>query len=255
VVLVKITLVNNTTSEIPLTSGVPNLGRRATQSIDIGSSEFETLKPLLESLKAKNLISYSIHAAEPAATLPAPVLEHPDLKYLQADVTSSKDSLAALVSRLSSLEESLVSKVAEVENRLAVLDLSIGRINAKSPDTLVLRADAFSVVSQSQTSYSPVNGLSLDVPVSGRWVIIGEIGLYSPVSSKGKICIGRFGPNTVDSVLEGSERSWVRTQEDAVSLITTSCLSLEAGDTLSIYWKVTEGVLRATYRSLTLIRL
>jgi hypothetical protein len=256
---VKITLVNNTVAEIPLTSRVPNLGRRATQEVELTAIEFEALKPLLDSLKTKGIISYTVHSdlVSPVSPRNALTMTSPGVEKLQSSLDASKDSVAALFSRVSTLDDALASQVVVTQllaEKLVDCEKTLLHLQTTPPQPMAFRADAQNAVSQSHQTYAPVNGLQLVIPSSGRWLVLGEIGLYSPVSSKGKICLGRFGGGFADTILEGSERSWVRTQEDSTSVFTTACLSLEAGDIVAIYWKATEGALRATYRSLTLLR-
>jgi hypothetical protein len=227
------------------------LGRRETKDIDITTAVFEAIKPHLDVLVAKNLISYVVYSESPPdlgkKSSPEPT---PQYGQLQQDMHGVKQSVADISAKHAESVEELAGQVDALTQKIDILRQAIN----VEPTPFVFRSEASNVVAQSAQSYNPVSGIQLSVPTAGRWLVLGEIGLFSPIPSKGKICLGRLGGGFMDTVLEGSERIWSRTQEDPSTVFITASAMFAAGDTLGIYWKSTEGVLRATYRSLTIIR-
>ena len=206
-------------------------------------------------MKAKGLISYYIDQEAPTKeeskveSKPIKASEDPTetLKLLRSEIkTSSTD----LESKVLKLEDTLLSKLSLVDSLISNLEQKLAALN--SP-TSVYRVEASNTVSMSRSSYEPVNGTEISVPFSSTWLVLVEIGVYSPLASKGQIALGRTGSDANDKVYSTSERNWVRTQDLVTSVFSSVSTSLNEGDKLSIYWKATEGVIRGTYRSITLI--
>lgn len=251
----KIILTNNTAGEFPLIGGIPNLGPYAKQVLDITTVTFESLKSHLDSMKAKGLISYSIaqEATEKKAITPKVVdaaraeAFTEDLNTLRVDMGTASIGLDA---KIATMESSLLGRIAALEDTIQQLESRLAEIK---PGTCVIRVDSHNTVSLSRPGYEPINGTEIVVPVTGNWLILGELGIHSPVASKGHVALGRTGSDASDKLYPNSERGWVRVN-DTISSVHTSCMShLTAGDKLSLYWKASEGVIRGTYRSLTLI--
>lgn len=255
----KITLVNNTSAEFPLIGGVPNLGPFAKLMLEITTHTFESLKTHLDSMKAKGLISYSIDSVT-AASVAVSVPETPiqpeaqqatknALQLLRTDLTSNNLDADT---KLSKLELDFNEKLSLLEARI---DLLQRQSATQSSESTIFRSEATNAVSMSRPGYEPVNGVTVTVPTSGNWLILVDVGLYSPVASKGQVALGRFGSGDNDKILEGTERFWFRTHDMPVSVSFSCSTNLNKGDVLSIYWKAIEGVLRATYRSITLLKI
>lgn len=251
----KIILTNNTSGEFPLIGGIPNLGPYAKQVLDITTVTFESLKSHLDSMKAKGLISYSIaqEASEKKAATPKVVDASraeaftEDLNTLRVDMGTASTGIDA---KIATIESFLLGKITALEDTLQKLEARFAEIK---PGTCVIRVDSHNTVSLSRPGYEPINGTEIVVPFTGNWLILGEIGIHSPLASKGYVAIGRTGFDASDKLYPNSERGWVRLN-DIVSSVHTSCMSsLTAGDKISLYWKAAEGVIRGTYRSLTLI--
>ena len=253
----KITLVNNTAAEFPLIGGVPNLKPYSKQILDITTHTFESLKNHLDSMKAKGLISYStdLDASATPDLLPNPPLVeiHPStrnaLQLLRTDIDTNTSEAE---SRFDQLDKIINEKLSLLEDRLELLQRQTAM---QKVETTIFRSEALNAVSISRPNYEPINGISIKVPSSGSWLILVDIGLYSPVASKGQVALGRFGSGDNDKIIEGTERFWFRTHDMPVSVSFSAALNLAEEDILSIYWKATEGVLRATYRSITLLKI
>ena len=255
----KITLVNNTSGEFPLIGGVPNLGPFAKLVLEITTHTFESLKTHLDSMKSKGLISYSIDSAStssPAAviveTVPKPEVQQATRNALQLLRTDIDSNTLDSETKLSRLELDFTAKLSLLEARIELLQK---QTSIQNSEPTIFRSEANNAVSMSRQGYEPVNGVTVEAPSTGTWLILVDIGLYSPVASKGQVALGRFGSGDTDKILEGTERFWSRTQDMPVSVSFSSSLTLAKGDILSIYWKAMEGVLRATYRSITLLKI
>jgi hypothetical protein len=252
----RIVLINNTAGEFPLIGGIPNLGPYAKQVLEITTVTFESLKYHLDLMKAKGLISYhtdqddkpSSKTEISSITIPElPNTSKEDIILLRTELDTASSEID---SRLLGLEASLQVKIEVLES--LVLKLS-ANLAATKPNATILRVDSSNAVSMSRNSYEPINGTEVTIPSSGMWLILAEIGVYSPVASKGNVAVGRLGSDSNDKIYQNSERSWLRINDSLTSIYSSLSTELVAGDKLSLYWKVSEGVIRGTYRSLTLI--
>lgn len=254
----KITLVNNTSGEFPLIGGVPNLGPFAKLVLEITTHTFESLKTHLDSMKSKGLISYSLDSdstSSPAAvveTVYQPEAQQATKNALQLLRTDIDSNTLDADTKLSRLERDFTAKLSLLEARIELLQK---QTSIQNSEPTIFRSEANNAVSMSRQGYEPVNGVTVEAPSTGTWLILVDIGLYSPVASKGQVALGRFGSGDTDKIVEGTERFWSRTQDMPVSVSFSSSLTLAKGDILSIYWKAMEGVLRATYRSITLLKI
>lgn len=253
----KVILVNNTAAEFPLIGGVPNLAPFARQVLQLSTHTFESLKVHLDSMSSKGLISYMVDSEVVTASSPTKenivAEENPSTKnallLLRADVTSSSIDYEAKIIKL---ETSFNEKIELLNKKIEILQ---SQIHSSSSEATTYRAEAKNQVSISRNNYEPINGLTLKIPYAGNWLVLGEASVYSPVPSKGQVILNCFGQNSGDKVIESTERMWSRTSDLPTSLSFSASLNLSEGDVLSIYWKASEGVLRATYRSITILKL
>lgn len=253
----KVILVNNTSAEFPLIGGVPNLAPFARQVLQISTHTFESLKAHLDSMSSKGLISYMVDSE--VVNTPAPVRENPTsedttatrnaLRLLQADVTNSSVDYEAKIAKLETL---FSAKIDLLNKKIEILQ---AQIHASSPESTIFRSEAKNQVSISRNNYEPINGLTLTVPYTGNWLVLGDVSVYSPIPSKGQVTLNCFGQNSGDKAIDSTERVWSRSSDLPTSLSFSTSLNLSEGDVLSIYWKALEGVLRATYRSITILKL
>jgi hypothetical protein len=252
----KILLINNTSASFPLTGGIPNLGPYARQTIEITTSTFEDLRSHLDQMKTKGLISYSTDLGVESPSNTSELTGDSELKeaknalqLLRTDLTANNSDY---ISKLKDVEASFLSEISALRSELATL-----RSKVDSPKELsfAFRSEAKNAISMSRGSYEPMNGVSLAIPSTGNWMALIDVVIHSPVPSKGHIALNYTDSLGSASIVDGTERTWVRQSDLSSSVYFTVSLNLKEGDMLSIVWKAMEGTLRANYRSISLIKL